>query len=855
MVQQTGQPLSDLQRLIVEQAWQGQKYRTIAHRYGCTEGHVKDVAADLWQLLSTLLATPVSKQNLRSVLDRGLEIIEIPDPQPFSLASVSPPLLLGRQGSIEALQHLIQAGNRVIVIQGEGGIGKTTLAQHYLQSQGFEVVLELLMAKETQNITPVERVVEEWFCQDLQEEPGREFGVTLGRLKRQLQQRSIGILIDNLEPALDPQGRFVALHRGYGELLRVLADTRLPGSKIPQRPSVTLITSRDRLCEPGVNVVHYRLPGLSEETWQIFFNTTFNTTPETTTIVSDGLRPASGHSPPETLRERSLTIVQALHRAYGGNAKAMGLLRGTIGEDFDGDMEAYWQEYQDHPLSLMDLKNLIVSQVERLQQLDPDAYRLFCRLGCYRYQDIPTVSKAGLIALMWDIAPDRQHEIGLSLQNRSLIESHKGQYSLHPALRAEAIARLRQSSDWELANRRAAKFWTDQVVTITTLSAGIQALEAYYHYEAIGDIEAAGEVLLKSRDNQWGQSLPLASTLYRMGLIQPILTAITQILDREASPFVQRTGCANAERLQRREENRLQSPRPLSELHNILGDLYWITGRIHAAIHCQETAMTIARNCLNELDQADTETAHQRHSHYFFRMLEVDSRLSIGLYHMDLWELPEAIQWLQQVIILAQDTAHHSWAEKATVCLALVEAYLGHRDQALILADRAYATFLQTPSPKSTGRAAYFIQRLGQAYGVLSHAEEEALTHHDRALHLYQQAIAFAEASHYLQVKANALKGMAELDRQQGQFEQAIARHQESIELLEAIGATCDLADALFQLGITCSLWQAAQRQTPPHLPSPQELCDRAIHLFEAIQAPKQVDRVQQYLQGLPYSQ
>jgi len=67
----------------------------------------------------------------------------------------------------------------VIVIQGEGGVGKTTLAQQYLQTQGFELVLELLMAKETQNITAVEHVVEEWLKQDFQEEPGVEFGVTL----------------------------------------------------------------------------------------------------------------------------------------------------------------------------------------------------------------------------------------------------------------------------------------------------------------------------------------------------------------------------------------------------------------------------------------------------------------------------------------------------------------------------------------------------------------------------------------------------------------------------------------------------------------------------------------------------
>ena len=60
-------------------------------------------------------------------------------------------------------------------------------------------------------------------------------------VKLQLQTRKIGVLIDNLEPAVDGQGRFIEPHRRYVELLRVLADANVL--------SVTLITSRDRLCE------------------------------------------------------------------------------------------------------------------------------------------------------------------------------------------------------------------------------------------------------------------------------------------------------------------------------------------------------------------------------------------------------------------------------------------------------------------------------------------------------------------------------------------------------------------------------------------------------------------------------
>jgi len=40
-----------------------------------------------------------------------------------------------------------------------------------------------LSPKETENITALESAIEEWLKQDFQEEPGPDFGVTLGRLK------------------------------------------------------------------------------------------------------------------------------------------------------------------------------------------------------------------------------------------------------------------------------------------------------------------------------------------------------------------------------------------------------------------------------------------------------------------------------------------------------------------------------------------------------------------------------------------------------------------------------------------------------------------------------------------------
>lgn len=761
----TGERLSALQRTIIQQVWQGRKYLEIAEYYGYTEGHIKDVGSQLWKLLSKELGEKITKINCRSTLERYLHTPNFKANvfNATSLKQTEDRNFIGRKEALAHLNTLVSQGSKVIVIQGEGGLGKTTLAQQYLHTQGFELVLELLMAKETQNITSAQRVVEEWLKQDFNEEPGVEFGVSLGRLKRQLQTRRIGVLIDNLEPALDQQGRLIEPHRSYVELLGILADARVQ--------SVTLITSRDRLCEPSINIDHYRLPSLSVTAWQQFFSTH-----------------AVSIAPP----------MQRIHHAYGGNAKAMGIVCGVIREDFDGDMVAYWRENQSDLLLPTDLKNLVASQANRLQAIDPQAYLLFCRLGCYRYQDVPKIPTEGLLCLLWDVPVSQRRQIIASLRNRSLVECNKGEYWLHPVIRAEAIARLRTSDEWEAVNHKAAEFWTQSIQTVETTREALQALEAYYHYVEINDFELAGKIILKSRNNQWRQFLPLGSTLYRIGLLQPVLAAITWVIDK------------------------IESNKNLSELYNILGDLYWITGKIHQAIECQEQAIALATQALKSLPTKDN-----KHTIYYLKMLEVDSLLSIGLYKIDLWELEAAAKLFGQVIYLAKNTAHHRWAEKAAVCLALINSYLGLREESYALADIIYHIITEQ-LPEHSGSFAYFIQILGQTYVNLGEF--------DKANQMYHRALLFAQESHYTQVKAKTLNGLAEIHRQQEQFELALSNHLEAIELLDKIGAKCDLAEAYFQLGLTYK-----------KMKNPDESkinFNRAIQLFTDMEAPKQVKKV-----------
>ncbi len=764
----TNKPLSDLQTTIIREVWQGKKYSEIADVYSCTEGHVKDAAADLWKLLSQISQQKITKSNFRNAI---ASLIDIPVKiSQTGFAEVQDRDFIGREQALDDLNQLASQNRKTILLQGLGGIGKTTLARKFLATQKFDLVLELLMAKETSNIISVHSIVEEWLKRDFQEEPGLELGVSLARLKRHLLKNQVAVLIDNFEPALDKQGQLIAQHRDYLELLRILAD--------PQVKSLTLITSRDRLCEPELNLTHYLLSGLNIIAWMQYFKSL-------------------------DLEFSSITINESIlgqiHHTYGGNPKAMRIIASVIQEDFAGDMTAYWQENKSYPLAETNLKNLVARQFDRLENLDPQAYTMLCRLGCYRYQDIDQISQAGLIALVPKLAPAKQRQIIKSLRNRSLLEFAAGSYWLHPVIQAEALSRL-DRPEWEQVNRQIAQFYTTSVVQITDVETGLIALEAYYHYFAITDFAAAGQVILYSRSNQWGQHLTLGTHLHRLGLSQPLLIAITQII------------------------HRLDNPKISSELNNILGDLYWIRGDLEAAIACQQTTISTANKHLSKISL----TPYNSQKTYYWKMLQVDSLLSIGLYQIDLWELAAARTYLEKVIELSLGTKHNSWAEKASIVLALVNSYEGNQTAAKTTVEHfLHLIERDTKEIYNTGRFAYFLQILGQ---TLINLQD-----YSQAQEILDKAIAVSQSSHYIQIKAKATTSLGIIAREQTNLKQATIYHDNSITWLENIGAKCDLAAAYYQ----CALTLQQQNQ-----PSSQEYIDKAIAIWQQIKANKQIARV-----------
>ncbi|NET52248.1 MAG: ATP-binding protein [Merismopedia sp. SIO2A8] len=399
---------------------------------------------------------------------------------------------VGRGEAIAHLHELVHRDAKVIVIQARGGIGKTTLARKFLaQEFGAENVIEFPIAKETKDIASIESLLEEKLRQ-LGEEPGREFMVSCDRLKRKLQNDRIGILIDNLEPALDSAGRFIEPHRRYVEVLRILADLSVQ--------STTLITTRERLRESSITVQTYLLKSLDVVAWKEFF--------ERRSLATD--TPA----------------LAALHNAYGGNAKAMEIISGAIAQDFDGDVDEYWQENQDDLFIERDLEDLVKQQFERLREQNPDAYNLLCRMGCYRYQDVPTVPIEGLFCLMWDV-PEKEHKrVVKVLRDRSLLEYSDGEYWLHPLIRAESVCNLRENPGWNFANESAASYFIRSTKALLSIEDALKAFEAFYHYLNIENFDKAIDVIFTRKPNNMGKEIALGIFFYRASLYQQLSFSI-----------------------------------------------------------------------------------------------------------------------------------------------------------------------------------------------------------------------------------------------------------------------------------------------------------------------------------------
>ena len=677
---------------------------------------------------------------------------------------------LGRARAIESLNSLAKT-NRVIVIHGLGGQGKTTLAQKYLQeleSNGYQVI-ELYMPIDVTNIPSAQSVLDEWFNQDFHKMSSSQFAVNLDRLRRILKEQKLAILVDNIESLLDENGKFIPEHTQYLELFSVLSDHATQ--------SITIVTSRCRLLESRLrSVYNYAIPSLSQTDWQNYF--TYSN------VLFD---------------EKSLA---EMHSKLGGNAKAMTSLCGEIHMDFDRNATNFWNQCGADILALADLKDLVAGHIEGLKKLEPLAYSLLKRMGCYRYQNIPHIPVEALLYQLWDIPKATHIKIIEVLKNRSLVELVNGEYSLHPLVRAEAVHLLKQNEEeFDQAHNSAADFWKAQVQSLNTDKDLLMVFEPCYHYLEINDLNKIIEIFL-SPNLLEGEHLHLV--FYRR--LSP--TLVLELLGKV-------------------EEKTLLLPPEkgmliLALVKSFRGSLHFFSGELQKSVLEFEASIKI-------IEQINSPQL------IFFLLSNV---FQVFTCKLELGEIDEAIVLIKPYIdnIDRYKYVNHPLIQQLfSAYPQLVQSFilameLKH-DASIALAEETYEAITNRPLSMfdtSRGCACLYL-------GFVCVMNKRF----DQALKIYNTALQFSRKARYRQLESKAMYGLAETYRNIGDLPNAKEFCLQAKDILIKIESKLDLAKVLVEEALIAREMQER---------GCQDNFEMAIALFTELNAPKQVARVRKLM-------
>jgi WD40 repeat protein/DNA-binding CsgD family transcriptional regulator len=211
--------LKDTQSVVLLQVYEGKSYREIGKNLGYEPDYIKQIAANLWQMLSGIAGEKVTKSNIKSILRRyELELNSVDWGEAIDVSR-----FYGRTTELETLKDwIIDSRCRLVGIFGWGGIGKTALSvklAQQLESQfDFVVWRSLQQAPTTDDL--LNEILPILTGSDMQES-----SFTL--LMEQFRQKRCLLVLDNVESILQAgnrSGLYLAGYEAYGQMCARVSD-------------------------------------------------------------------------------------------------------------------------------------------------------------------------------------------------------------------------------------------------------------------------------------------------------------------------------------------------------------------------------------------------------------------------------------------------------------------------------------------------------------------------------------------------------------------------------------------------------------------------------------------------------